>query len=32
MDDDLAHMKAFIERGGSPRDLSQPRPGSRFLH
>jgi uncharacterized membrane protein len=33
MDDDLAHMKAFIERGVVPRDLGQHgKSSSRFLH
>ena len=33
MDDDLARMKHFIERGVIPRDAaSRERPGSRFLH
>lgn len=32
MDDDLARMKAFIERGGAPRDMSRSRSGSRWLH
>jgi uncharacterized membrane protein len=32
MDDDLARMKAFIERGAVPRDAAQPRAASRFLH
>jgi uncharacterized membrane protein/gas vesicle protein len=33
MDDDLARMKGFIERGITPRDLSQQgRSESRFLH
>jgi uncharacterized membrane protein len=33
MDDDLARMKGFIERGVTPHDLSQPgRSDSRFLH
>jgi uncharacterized membrane protein len=32
MDDDLARMKAFIERGAVPRDAAQPRSASRFLH
>lgn len=32
MDEDLARMKAFIERGVVPRDAAQPRAGSRFLH
>ncbi len=33
MDDDLARMKHFIERGVIPRDAaSRDKPGSRFLH
>ena len=32
MDDDLARMKAYIERGEIPREGAQPRSGSRFLH
>jgi uncharacterized membrane protein len=33
MDDDLSRMKSFIERGVTPRDLSQEgRSASRFLH
>ena len=32
MDDDLARMKAFIERGAVPRDAAKPRAGSRWLH
>ena len=32
MDDDLARMKAFIERGAVPRDTARPRSGSRWLH
>jgi uncharacterized membrane protein len=32
MDEDLARMKAYIERGGVPRDGSQSRSDSRFLH
>jgi uncharacterized membrane protein len=32
MDDDLARMKAFIERGAIPRDAARPRAGSRWLH
>jgi uncharacterized membrane protein len=32
MDDDLARMKAFIERGAVPRDAARPRTGSRWLH
>jgi uncharacterized membrane protein len=32
MDDDLARMKAFIERGAVPRDAARPRAGSRWLH
>jgi uncharacterized membrane protein len=32
MDDDLARMKAFIERGAVPRDAAKPRSGSRWLH
>jgi uncharacterized membrane protein len=32
MDDDLARMKAFIERGAVPRDAGQARSSSRFLH
>jgi uncharacterized membrane protein len=32
MDDDLARMKAFIERGAVPRDAAQSRSASRFLH
>jgi uncharacterized membrane protein len=33
MDDDLARMKAFIERGITPRELARPAPAaSRFLH
>ncbi|MFC3458464.1 MULTISPECIES: SRPBCC family protein [Massilia] len=33
MDDDLARMKHFIERGVIPRDAaSREKPGSRFLH
>lgn len=32
MDDDLARMKAFIERGAVPRDTSRSRTGSRWLH
>jgi uncharacterized membrane protein len=32
MDDDLARMKAFIERGAVPRDAARPRSGSRWLH
>jgi uncharacterized membrane protein len=32
MDDDLARMKAFIERGTAPRDAAQPSLLSRFLH
>jgi uncharacterized membrane protein len=32
MDDDLARMKAYIERGSVPREGAQPRTGSRFLH
>jgi uncharacterized membrane protein len=33
MDDDLAHMKAFVERGMMPQDVGQQRKSaSRFLH
>jgi hypothetical protein len=32
MDDDLARMKAFIERGSVPREAAQPGWASRFLH
>jgi uncharacterized membrane protein len=32
MDEDLARMKAYIERGAVPREGAQPRSGSRFLH
>jgi uncharacterized membrane protein len=32
MDDDLARMKSFIERGDVPRDAAQQRSASRFLH
>jgi uncharacterized membrane protein len=32
MDDDLARMKAYIERGAVPRDAAKPRSGSRWLH
>jgi hypothetical protein len=34
MDDDLARMKAFIERGGMSRDMGRQSPGllSRLLH
>jgi uncharacterized membrane protein len=32
MDDDLARMKNFIERGAVPRDAARPRSGSRWLH
>ncbi|WP_075792085.1 SRPBCC family protein [Massilia putida] len=32
MDDDLARMKAFIERGAVPRDAARSRSGSRWLH
>jgi uncharacterized membrane protein len=32
MDEDLARMKAYIERGSIPREGAQPRSGSRFLH
>ena len=32
MDDDLARMKSFIERGVLPRDAAQSRSSSRFLH
>jgi uncharacterized membrane protein len=32
MDDDLARMKAFIERGAVPRDAARTRAGSRWLH
>jgi uncharacterized membrane protein len=32
MDDDLARMKSFIERGAIPHDAAQPRAASRFLH
>ena len=32
MDDDLARMKAFIERGAIPRDMTPSRSGSRWLH
>jgi uncharacterized membrane protein len=32
MDDDLARMKAFIERGAVPRDAARPRSSSRWLH
>ncbi len=32
MDDDLARMKAFIERGAVPRDAARPRTSSRWLH
>jgi uncharacterized membrane protein len=32
MDDDLARMKAFIERGETPRDAAKPGVLSRFLH
>jgi uncharacterized membrane protein len=32
MDDDLARMKAFIERGAVPRDAARSRSSSRFLH
>ena len=32
MDDDLARMKAFIERGAVPRDAARARSGSRWLH
>lgn len=32
MDDDLARMKAFIERGAVPRDAARSRTGSRWLH
>jgi uncharacterized membrane protein len=32
MDDDLARMKAFIERGDIPRDAAKPSALSRFLH
>jgi uncharacterized membrane protein len=32
MDDDLARMKSFIERGALPHDAARPRAASRFLH
>jgi uncharacterized membrane protein len=32
MDDDLARMRAFIERGAVPRDAARPRTSSRWLH
>lgn len=32
MDDDLARMKAFIERGSMPRPTLEERPSRRFLH
>ena len=32
MDDDLARMKNFIERGAVPRDAARSRAGSRWLH
>jgi uncharacterized membrane protein len=32
MDDDLARMKAFIERGSMPRESAPSRSSSRFLH
>ena len=32
MDDDLARMKAFVERGAIPPDPARPRPGGRWLH
>jgi uncharacterized membrane protein len=32
MDEDLARMKAFIERGSVPREAAQPGWASRFLH
>lgn len=32
MDDDLARMKAFVERGVIPHDAARPRAGSRWLH
>jgi uncharacterized membrane protein len=32
MDDDLARMKAFIERGAVPRDAARTRTSSRWLH
>jgi len=32
MDDDLARMKDFIERGAVPRDAARSRAGSRWLH
>jgi len=32
MDDDLARMKAFIERGAVPRDAARSRTSSRWLH
>jgi uncharacterized membrane protein len=32
MDDDLARMKAFIERGDVPRDAAKPSALGRFLH
>jgi uncharacterized membrane protein len=32
MDDDLARMKAFIERGAVPRDAARSRSSSRWLH
>jgi uncharacterized membrane protein len=32
MDDDLARMKTFIERGAVPHDAARPRPSGRWLH
>jgi hypothetical protein len=32
MDDDLARMRAFIERGAMPREAAQPGLFSRLLH
>jgi uncharacterized membrane protein len=32
MDDDLARMKAFVERGAVPRDAARARTSSRWLH
>jgi uncharacterized membrane protein len=32
MDEDLARMKAYIERGVVPPDAAQSRAGSRYLH
>jgi hypothetical protein len=32
MDDDLARMKSFIERGAVPHGAARPRSGNRWLH